>query len=856
MAIVVKSAGALIPGAGSTTAGADIIRLLNLADFPGGTNGGGGIDELRWDGKAGETLVLDASIVSVENVVIGTGTGVDAVRSGTTDAGVDASAVTYSLTIKGNDGDNDLAGGLGNDTMDGGAGNDVLYGGGGANLLAGGYGDDLYAALETDTVLEIAGATGGFDTLLFVGTGFAAIGANIEVLSLPDHVGSLAMAGGLESAEFHGNDSRNRIDAGAGNDSLYGYGSDDLLIGGAGNDWLDGGRGADVMLGGVGDDDYWVGSFYDQVVETAAGGFDIVHSNLPGYALPDQVEGLVLEGGARAGSGNLLDNLLLGNASPNSLYGNEGADTLRGGDGDDTLSGGVGNDSIDGGTGFDVALYPGLRDAYVITLNGSTVVITGPGGTDSLEDVEFARFDDQLATLPAPSILSPLATDLPSYVTDTLASGGDWQDTPGVKLTLDFSFMDSAPAYGSSAEKGVNFASMTSEQRSAVREVLQLYENVLNIDFVESPDSPDVELRFARNFQSGSSGYAYLPSAGQPLGPGNDEAGDVWLDRGMDTTGIVPGNFTFETLIHEVGHALGLKHPFVTPSLTQAGHADEDSTQFTVMSYTDRPASGTVSVTESGLSRSVQAGGVGNFTPMIYDIAVLQGMYGVNAATEGGASTYTFPAEPFCRTIWDGGGVDTIDVSAFDRDQVVDLLPGHFSSVGVIGFQLNGVWQTRIPDWYDPRDFNADHPEWFTPTYGTHNLSIAYGTFIENAVGGGGNDTLVGNSAANVLRGGAGADTFVFNGPGQVDTVADFVAGSDKLAFDRSVFGALGPAGPLGSGAFHAGTTAAEADDRLLYDSTSGALYYDGDGTGAMAAVQVATIDGHPVLTAADFLVV
>ncbi|MBL8488131.1 MAG: M10 family metallopeptidase C-terminal domain-containing protein [Rhodocyclaceae bacterium] len=859
MTVVTKGVGPLAPGFGPdhTSPGADVILLGDLAHYPGGIDGGGGIDELRWDGGEGETLALDAGLVSVERVAIGTGTGISPTLSGTTGAGVDASDVAYALVLWGNDGDNELTGGRANDTIVGGGGDDVLYGGGGANTLNGGFGDDIYVALETDAVVEVAGNSGGFDTVVFAGAGFAAIPAYVEVLSLPDHVGSLAMVGGAEAAEFDGNDSRNRIDAGAGDDSLYGYGGDDLLLGGSGDDWLDGGRGADVMEGGPGHDDYWVGSFYDQVVEAAGGGFDIVHSMLSAYVLPDQVEGLALEGSAARGIGNGLDNLLAGNALANLLAGREGADTLHGGGGDDSLEGGVGNDAIDGGSGFDVALYPGPRSAYGIDLQGDTVVVTGPAGVDRLTGVEFARFDDQFLTLPAPSILSPLQTALPDYVAETLDSGGFWHHEAGSALVLRFSFMTAAPSYGRTAEQGSNFAAMTADQQEAVRAVLQTYETLLNIDFQESADSAGIEMRFARNFQSGSSGYAYLPLADQALGPGNDEAGDVWLDRtSMDTTGIVPGGFTYETLIHEVGHALGLKHPFVSPSLAEAGHADQDTTQFTVMSYTDRPTGTTVSVTESATERSIQAGGVGNFTPMIYDIAVLQGTYGANTAAASGNDTYSFAAEPFFRTLWDAGGTDTVDAAAFDRDQVIDLLPGHFSSVGVIGFQLNGVWQTSLPAWFDPADFSAAHPEWFTPTYGVDNLSIAFGTIIENAIGGAGDDLLVGNAAANHLTGGAGADTFVFNGPGQVDTVEDFAPGADKLAFDGEVFAQLGAMGPLPAGAFRAGMAAADADDRLLYDGASGALYYDADGTGATAPIQVAVVTGHPVLTAADVLIV
>ena len=100
-----------------------------------------------------------------------------------------------------------------------------------------------------------------------------------------------------------------------------------------------------------------------------------------------------------------------------------------------------------------------------------------------------------------------------------------------------------------------------------------------------------------------------------------------------------------------------------------------------------------------------------------------------------------------------------------------------------------------------------------------------------------------------------GADTFVFDsapGAGNVDTIADFVPGTDHLSLENAIFGGLGAAGALASGAFHAGTAAQDADDRIVYDTTTGALYYDADGQGGQAAVEVALLAGHPALTAAD----
>jgi Ca2+-binding RTX toxin-like protein len=132
------------------------------------------------------------------------------------------------------------------------------------------------------------------------------------------------------------------------------------------------------------------------------------------------------------------------------------------------------------------------------------------------------------------------------------------------------------------------------------------------------------------------------------------------------------------------------------------------------------------------------------------------------------------------------------------------------------------------------------------------------GGAIGNVItGGAGNDVLDGGLGADTLIGNAGADSFLFDsalGGGNVDTIQDFVLGSDRVLLDHNVFSALGT-GALAPGAFVIGTAAGDADDRIIYDQSTGNLYYDADGNGAGAAVQFATLQGHPALTASDFSV-
>jgi hypothetical protein len=125
-------------------------------------------------------------------------------------------------------------------------------------------------------------------------------------------------------------------------------------------------------------------------------------------------------------------------------------------------------------------------------------------------------------------------------------------------------------------------------------------------------------------------------------------------------------------------------------------------------------------------------------------------------------------------------------------------------------------------------------------------------------LGNAGVNVLDGKDGIDVLVGLGGADTFVFStalGAGNVDTIHGFESGSDTIALDDSVFAGLAP-GALGAGAFVVGSSAQDADDRIIYDSASGALYFDADGNGAGAAVQFATLNLHPALAASDFTVI
>ena len=179
-----------------------------------------------------------------------------------------------------------------------------------------------------------------------------------------------------------------------------------------------------------------------------------------------------------------------------------------------------------------------------------------------------------------------------------------------------------------------------------------------------------------RTWEDGSAAYAYTPP--QPGFSGTALNGDIWVDDQYKTDDASAGTFLYETFLHELGHALGLKHPFEGAALP----AEFDNTRYTIMSYTEFNDSAFRSFALQGNSLLATTSVVTISTPMLLDIIAIQGIYGASNSAELGANTYTFDeSRPMMMTLVDNGGVDTFDLSAHTRSSIVNLTPGAFSSI-------------------------------------------------------------------------------------------------------------------------------------------------------------------------------
>lgn len=124
--------------------------------------------------------------------------------------------------------------------------------------------------------------------------------------------------------------------------------------------------------------------------------------------------------------------------------------------------------------------------------------------------------------------------------------------------------------------------------------------------------------------------------------------------------------------------------------------------------------------------------------------------------------------------------------------------------------------------------------------------------------GGSANDILIGGAGSDTLTGGAGDDGFTFNAPNQgVDRITDFVVADDSIRVLATGFGGGLVAGSaIGSGQFRIGSAAGDTSDRFIYNDTNGNLFFDRDGLGGAAQVQLATLVGTPAITNADIVVI
>lgn len=806
------------------------------------TNGSTVTGTIAYFKSFNEILVADGDSLSPVSMVL-TDSGFINLNAELDNRGVTLQAFTGDDSIISAPGNDSIFGNAGNDTIVGNSGDDTLIGGTGDDNLAGGTGNDVFqiddagsgndsfsGGSETDRLMLTSGTAVELSQLV-LNTAASVEELDFNFVSLGgtsgddlfDLSGVQTYLNGRYIGLGDGNDSAlgagvaDELDGAGGNDTLTGNGGDDSLTGGAGNDLLNGGAGNDAFLldqAATGNDSFQGGSETDRVVVTSAGTVEINRLTLDVAASVEQLDfnGVALNGTAGNDVFNLTgvqaylngrfidladgNDAFLGAAIADEASGGAGNDSLTGNGGDDSLTGGTGNDLLTGGAGNDALTGNDGDDAYVV---------------DSAADVISEAFGEGRDSV----TLSGLATyTLGANLEDLTATGSGAAALTGNGLDNDLT--------GGGGNDTLSGAAGNDTMQGAAGDDTYVVDALGDLILESSGQGTD-RVQTALSAYALGDGVETLigTSAGRQALTGNALANRIEGGTSSDT---LDGAGGADTLLGGQGNDLYLVDAAGDRVTELSGAANGSDTVRTALNSYTLTANVETLEGSGTQGQTLKGNDLGNKIVAGTGADVLDGRLGADTMEGGrGDDLYLVDATGDKVKELAGGGSDTVKtgLTSYTLGSDLENLTG-----------TNGAGATLT------------------------------GNTARNLVSGaGGDDVLNGREGNDTLTGGGGADTFVFKtalGAGNVDLITDFNAAKDGFGLENGGVGMFSGlhAGALDAAAFKVigpGGSAVDADDRILYNQSTGQLYFDADGSGAGARVLFAVLTNGAVLTAADF---
>ncbi len=517
------------------------------------------------------------------------------------------------------------------------------------------------------------------------------------------------------------------------------------------------------------------------------------------------------------------DDIIFGLDGNDVIFGLGDSDHLLGENGDDVLFGGAGGDVLDGGIGIDTANYEDAYSAVKVSLVTGAGIGTGSFAHDdkliNIENLTGSVYSDRLTGDKNDNVLAGLAgndhfkgeggndTIIGGLGADTIDGGGDF---------------DTASYEDSAAGVKISLIIGTGAGGYAQGDKLTSIENL-----VGSKKADQLWGDNGENVLSGLSGDDILKGIGGDDtllgGTGNDNfdggAGDDVMtgDVGNDTYNVDSAG----DKVNEGGGA-GNDTVFASVSYQLASLSNVET-----LRTNDDNGTNAIDLTGNGIANTL----VGNA-----GVNILDGKGGADIMSGlGGNDTYYVDhAKDFVNEIAAQGG-DTVRATVSYQlktgKEVEALTTTNNNGVDEVDLTGNGLMQTIV---------------------GNAGANILQGL--------GGDDYLQGRAGNDTLVGGAGADKFLFNtalnAATNVDTITDMTAGIDIIRLDDAFFAGIGAAGVLNADAFHIGAAAADAQDRIVYNSATGQLFFDSNGNAAGGSTLFANLATGLALSNTDFHVV